>query len=71
MAAGIMVRPGSKFLCAGECAHRDCAMLRRELALPCSICKKLIEPGDRYYIKVIANGQTKNQVHALCQETQK
>lgn len=61
MAACVMPGPGG--LCIGSCKHLDCAALRKLLNALCTICKKSIETGQRYY-------GTKNSElrHADCAE---
>lgn len=77
MAAGVLSEPGTEYgPCAGACAHRDCAELRKVAAAACHWCDEPIGYDKRYYRvdeNVVEGGQvvgkTDGYVHAVCEET--
>lgn len=63
MAAAILPKPGSKYLCKKPCEHTDCANIRRIARTGCTICYKRIGYGVRFY-----DDDNHNFVHAVCLE---
>lgn len=69
MAAGILPKPGSEYLCKGQCAHLDCAHIRQDAAAICRICQKTIGYERRFYRETNDEGkETGGLVHAPCLE---
>lgn len=69
MAAGILPKPGSEYLCRGKCEHIDCNHIRQDAAAVCRICQKPIGFEKRFYRDTDPQGHETGQlVHALCLE---
>lgn len=67
MAAGILPKPGSEFLCKGKCEHTDCNHIRQDAAALCRICQKPIGFGRQFYRDTTPQGiETGGLVHAIC-----
>lgn len=69
MAAGILPKPGSEYLCKGQCHHIDCNHIRQDAAALCRICQKPIGYDKRFYRDTDPQGyETSQFVHAVCLE---
>ena len=63
MGYGIVPPKGEPTICEGECNHRDCAAWHKFFDTPCPICKKPLEPGQKFFF--VSRGTHLGE-HALC-----
>lgn len=69
MAAGMLPKPGSQYLCKGKCDHIDCGHIRADAAKVCRICQKPIGFERRFYRETGPDDkETGSLVHASCLE---
>lgn len=65
MAAACIPAPGSKYVCAEPCQHKDCAQHRADAAVVCSYCSKPV--GTDVPVYAGQEGESR-LVHAVCLE---
>ena len=65
MSWAVTPEPGSVYLCAEACSHRDCAANRLLIETACAICGEPIGAGKQY-TGVTSNRDQARVAHWLC-----